>query len=60
MAAGWPLACIPSTWRAIWMNLHMLEQHLQQHAPVAVGEIGLDFYVPGLDAARQEPCWWNS
>jgi TatD DNase family protein len=35
-------------------HLHMLEQHLQQHAPVAVGEIGLDYYVPGLDAARQE------
>lgn len=35
-------------------HLHTLEQHLQQHAPVAVGEIGLDFYVPGLDAARQE------
>ena len=25
-----------------------------QHPPVAVGEIGLDFYVPGFDAARQE------
>jgi TatD DNase family protein len=24
------------------------------HPPVAVGEIGLDFYVPGFDAARQE------
>lgn len=35
-------------------HLHVLEQHLQQHAPVAVGEIGLDFYLPGLDAARQE------
>jgi TatD DNase family protein len=35
-------------------HLHSLEQHLQQHAPQAVGEIGLDYYVPGLDAARQE------
>ncbi len=25
-----------------------------EHPPVAVGEIGLDFYVPGFDAARQE------
>jgi len=24
------------------------------HPPVAVGEIGLDFYLPGFDAARQE------
>lgn len=24
------------------------------HPPLAVGEIGLDFYVPGFDAARQE------
>jgi TatD DNase family protein len=24
------------------------------HPPAAVGEIGLDFYVPGFDAARQE------
>lgn len=32
----------------------LLEQH--QHDPrlVAVGEIGLDYFVPGLDAARQE------
>ncbi len=35
-------------------HLQLLEQHLQQHAPVAVGEIGLDYYVPGLDATRQE------
>ena len=35
-------------------HLQQLEQHLAQHAPQAVGEIGLDYYVPGLDAARQE------
>lgn len=35
-------------------HLQLLEQQLQQHAPVAVGEIGLDYYLPGLDAARQE------
>jgi TatD DNase family protein len=32
-----------------------LEKELSgQHPPVAVGEIGLDFYVPGFDKARQE------
>jgi TatD DNase family protein len=35
-------------------HLQILEEHLQQHAPLAVGEIGLDYYLPGLDAARQE------
>ena len=38
-------------------DLHALEQALAQaqHDPhlVAVGEIGLDFFVPGLDVARQ-------
>lgn len=32
----------------------MLEQCLPDPRLVAVGEIGLDFFVPGLDAARQE------
>ncbi len=39
-------------------DLDALQQHLraQRHDPllVAVGEIGLDFFVPGLDAALQE------
>jgi len=35
-------------------HLHLLETHLQRDAPQAVGEIGLDFYLPGLDASRQE------
>jgi TatD DNase family protein len=36
-----------------------LRRHLETelagaHPPVAIGEIGLDFFVPGIDAARQE------
>jgi len=36
-----------------------LRRHLEAelagtHPPVAIGEIGLDFFVPGIDAARQE------
>jgi TatD DNase family protein len=31
-----------------------LQQHLGDERLVAVGEIGLDFFVPGLDPARQE------
>ncbi|GAA5783848.1 TatD family hydrolase [Chitiniphilus shinanonensis] len=34
-------------------HLAQLDDALSRHAPVAVGEIGLDFFVPGLDAARQ-------
>ncbi|QPF73012.1 TatD family hydrolase [Roseateles sp. DAIF2] len=32
----------------------LLEQHREDPRLVAIGEIGLDFFVPGLDAARQE------
>lgn len=32
----------------------LLERHREDPRLVAVGEIGLDFFVPGLDAARQE------
>jgi TatD DNase family protein len=35
-------------------HLHVLEQYLAQGRAVAVGECGLDFYVPGLDAQQQE------
>ncbi|MCU7373030.1 TatD family hydrolase [Paucibacter sp. O1-1] len=32
----------------------LLEQHRDDPRLVAIGEIGLDFFVPGLDAARQD------
>ncbi|MFN5048778.1 TatD family hydrolase [Roseateles sp.] len=32
----------------------LLERHREDPRLVAVGEIGLDFFVPGLDAARQQ------
>ncbi len=35
-------------------HLHALDAALAVHEPVAVGEIGLDFFVPGHDVARQE------
>ncbi|WP_051229561.1 TatD family hydrolase [Paludibacterium yongneupense] len=35
-------------------HLAVLEQALTRHAPVALGEIGLDFHVTGLDPARQQ------
>ncbi|WP_024304349.1 TatD family hydrolase [Pseudogulbenkiania sp. MAI-1] len=52
-------------WLAFGLHPIYLAQHLDEHLadlerrlaedrPVAVGEIGLDFYLPGLDAARQE------
>ncbi|MGL4603802.1 MAG: TatD family hydrolase [Iodobacter sp.] len=34
-------------------HLQILQQYLAEQQPVAVGEMGLDFYVPGLDANRQ-------
>ncbi|MFN4031336.1 MAG: TatD family hydrolase [Acidovorax temperans] len=33
---------------------HTLQQHLADPRLVAVGEIGLDYFVPGLDAERQQ------
>ena len=35
-------------------DLQQLRAWLEQDRPVAVGEIGLDFFVPGLDHQRQE------
>lgn len=35
-------------------HLAVLERWLQEQQPVAVGEIGLDFYLPELDVKRQE------
>lgn len=34
-------------------HLQVLRHYLEYANPVAVGEIGLDFFVPGLDPARQ-------
>lgn len=35
-------------------HLALLARHLKEHPPRAVGEIGLDYFVPGLDRARQQ------
>jgi len=35
-------------------DLDVLRDFLQQHKPVAVGEIGLDFFIPHYDQTRQE------
>lgn len=35
-------------------HLDSLRTAIEQHRPVAIGEIGLDFFVPGLDATKQE------
>jgi len=40
--------------RAREEDLDVLAETLQREAAVAVGEIGLDFYVPGQDGTRQE------
>lgn len=34
-------------------DIHILAQLIEQHHPIAVGEIGLDFYFPGHDKAAQ-------
>jgi TatD DNase family protein len=34
-------------------HLLTLQHYLERHRPVAVGEIGLDFYLPNIDATRQ-------
>ena len=35
-------------------HVALLTTYLQAHAPVAVGEIGLDYFVPNLDRERQQ------
>lgn len=35
-------------------HLVQLREQVERHRPVAIGEIGLDFFVRGLDAATQE------
>lgn len=35
-------------------DLEVLREYLQQHRPVAIGEIGLDFFIQHYDRARQE------
>ena len=35
-------------------DLETLSDYLKQHHPVAVGEIGLDFFIPRYDQVRQE------
>jgi TatD DNase family protein len=39
---------------AVPRHLDELRDYLKQHKPVAVGEIGLDFYIPHYDQLRQE------
>ncbi|ADE10579.1 TatD family hydrolase [Sideroxydans lithotrophicus] len=39
---------------AIPRDLEVLRDHLKQHSAIAVGEIGLDFFIPHYDQVRQE------
>lgn len=34
-------------------HIHQLEKHIKFHLPIAIGEIGLDFYLPGHDKNAQ-------
>lgn len=36
------------------LRRHLEAELVAMHPPVAIGEIGLDFFVPGIDAVRQE------
>ena len=38
-------------------DMAILAHWLEQERPVAVGEIGLDYFVPGLDPVRQQHCF---
>ena len=53
--------CVPAygihpmyTDRAMPDDLLVLRDYLQQHRPIAVGEIGMDFFIKHYDQARQE------
>ena len=43
-----------SNWDSVRLLAHTLQQHRADPRLVAVGEIGLDYFVPGLDAERQQ------
>ena len=40
--------------RAVSENFTLLRERIVLHPPVAIGEIGLDFFVPNFDRERQE------
>jgi len=70
LAAGWDglLACCAGEedlypalgLHPVYLDMHrdadlqLLEQQLRRQRPLAIGEIGLDFYVEGLDRTRQQ------
>lgn len=49
-----PLYVMQAGERDLTLLAELLERHRDDPRLVAVGEIGLDFFVPGLDAARQD------
>ena len=49
-----PLYVMQAGEQALTLLAELLERHRDDPRLVAVGEIGLDFFVPGLDAARQD------
>jgi TatD DNase family protein len=59
---GTGIECLPGwgihpmyTPRAVEADLEAIRRRILARRPAAVGEIGLDGYVPGLDMTRQEP-----
>jgi TatD DNase family protein len=49
-----PLYVMQAQEQDLALLAQLLDQHWDDPHLVAIGEIGLDFFVPGLDAARQE------
>lgn len=49
-----PLYVMDAKEQDLTLLAELLERHRDDPRLVAVGEIGLDFFVPGLDAARQD------
>lgn len=49
-----PLYVMQAQEQDLTLLAQLLEQHRDDPRLVAIGEIGLDFFVPGLDPARQE------